>query len=194
MSGLPGSSADVAEPCVKGLPFFTIRSVLQRELGDEGFARVVAVLPPQTRERTIEQAVFSRDWVPTRHLIAWYQVIFEVAAGGDEARFLELCRFLIDDSFGRVRRVFLKLATVGIVAKQATSLWSDDHSHGQLTAQLGDRSLVLTLVGTPIVHDALSRRATAEHYRHIVSLTGCRDVKGTSDFDGERLVVHIAWA
>ena len=103
----------------------------------------------------------------------------------------------MDLSFGRTRRALLRFATPARLVARAALLWRHDHSHGTLlveTLDEGPRVIVGKLRDHPYVASRVARNAVAESFRHVIALTGARDVKEAHALDGTTsMTMRFSW-
>ena len=102
----------------------------------------------------------------------------------------------MDNGFGRVRKLFLAMATPHLLAAKAAELWRHDHSTGDLvTERTSDSSATMILRDHAYLATPLSRLSIAEICRYAVSLSHVDDVAVThTDAREERapLPHHLA--
>ena len=164
--------------------------------GDDALRDIAARLPPETRRATFDEIVLALSWLPSGYISDWHEAVWNGPAKQDDALF---CRFVdrsVELGFGRMQRFFLKLATPKQLVERAPEMWRRQHTHGQITVSVrghyehalpeaqGSPSAddtaappvaTVTLRDHPFVNRAVSRRALAEVWRHILTLARAKD-------------------
>jgi|SRR5579883_2247695 len=186
----------MVEPLTRGIGLHGFRAACAEMWGDLGFRAIAARLPDDARAATIDERVLPVSWLPTRFTVDWMEAVWEGPARRDDGA---LCAFIdrsIELGFGRMRTFFLRLQSVERMTQRAPEMFRYQHSHGTLTAALrGPTSSVVTLRDHPYVRHPVARRATGEVYRHIVVLSGKKDVRETHGLEGpDTLSVRLSWS
>lgn len=179
----------------RGTILHSQRVSAQLQWGDEGVKAVLQRLSPETREATFGPAFTPLGWYPTRYIVEWVEAIHDVAARRDEQAVREWVDRAIDMSFGRVRRVFLRLATPTLLVQRAAELWRREHTHGVLTMEsdVPARIARITLRDHPFTTTFASRIATSEIFRHVLSLSKARNVRESHALHEGTLKVSLLW-
>ena len=113
----------------------------------------------------------------SQHVIAWHDALWNgpCAATSRSSRASSAAPSSL--GFGRFKSAFFHALTPDRLVARAPELWRWQHTHGELTARVeGGSGTVVTLKDHPYVDNPVSRRVTAESYRHIVDMAGARDV------------------
>jgi len=162
--------------------------------GETGLARIAAKLPEETRRETIDAPIIAETWIPERWILDWHEAVFRGPAKGDEAALRRFAAEVVQQGFGRVRRVLVKLATPATMASRAAELWRDEHTHGELIARVDKHTAELTLRDHPYVAAPYAGVVMAESMRHAGSLSArAADVTAQHRRDGDGLVISLAW-
>jgi hypothetical protein len=169
-----------------------------RELwGEDGLRDVVGRLPTEAAEATAGVDFEPLRWYPTRYLLDWNVALLDGPARQDEQAFRRCVARSIDLGFGRVRRAFLAFATPDRLAQRASELWRHEHSQGELSIESDaapvERTARLALRDHPFITTALSRLATAEVFRYILSLSRARNVRESHALHGDALRITLRW-
>jgi hypothetical protein len=165
--------------------------------GVDALALVVSKLPSDVRRDTVEAGGLAGDWLPWTHFVAWHEAVWETAAARSHAELDRWSQARIDYGFGVVHRALMRIATPRMLASRAHALWRGDHSHGDVVAEVAEKSCVVTLTGHPFVEHPVVRASLAEVTRHFLSRIGLRDVTKRYWLDesgpAASLVTRISW-
>jgi hypothetical protein len=160
--------------------------------GNDGCRKIIEALPEEVRERTASVAPMP-EWVLVDDLIAWH-VAVRTDLGRDNATFTRHVHKTVDQGFGKVKRMLLRMATPHTLAPRAAALWRDEYSSGRLTARtIDERCVTLTLRDHPYVRHPLMQSVITEAYRYIVSLTAAETVTAESTVESNELTVRMHW-
>ena len=177
------------------------RAALEDMRGTGALEEFADRLPVRTRVATLEKLVLPFEWVAIEHVIAWHAALWEGPAAGDESVLAELVGRSFDLGVARFKSAFFAGVTADRLAERGPELWRWQHTHGEVAVTIEGATAVVVLRDHPYTQNAVSRRITAESYRHIVTLTGVRDVRvawGGALRDGaardwSSLVVRLSW-
>lgn len=193
LKGPPSSS----EPMSRGIGLHGFRAAVVELWGDDGLRAVAARLPDDARAETVDANVLPVAWYPVRHTLAWDEAVWDGPAARDDAAFVAFLDKAIELGFGRMRRFFIRLQSPEQILARAPEMWRYQHSHGTLTATATAQGATVVLRDHPFARHPLARRATAEVYRFIASLTQARgkgEVRQTHGSEGpDSLVVRLTW-
>lgn len=179
-------------PLVRRRSLLGFRAACELMWGNDGCRKVIEALPEDVRERTAGVAPMP-EWVLVDDLIAWH-VAVRAGLGRDDATFTRHAHKTVDQGFGKVKRLLLRMATPHTLAPRAAALWRDEYSSGRLTARTIDEHCVtLTLRDHPYVRHALMQSVITEAYRYIVNLTTAKIVSADSIVESNELTVRIHW-
>lgn len=188
--------ANPAEPHTRGIALHGMRTAAVELWGDDGLRAIADRLPPDVREASIDAIVLPVTWYPTRFNIEWVHAVWEGPAARDDAALCAWLNRAIERGFGRMRSFFLRLVSVDLMAARAPEMWKHEHTHGSLEVVLHPQktSTTVTVRDHPFAKSALLRRAEAENYRHILALSGLKDVRESHRADGpDAFVVQLSW-
>jgi hypothetical protein len=151
-----------------------------------------------TRMATLDTLVLPFEWVPIEHVIEWHDAIWSGPVRADERELARVVARAIELGFGRFKSAFFAGITPERLVERAQELWRWQHTHGEVTISVEGTSAAVMLKGHPYVDHPSSRRVTAESYRHIVSMTGVRDVRAAWGAVGSTggfasLLVQLSW-
>ena len=186
--------ASPPEPMSRGIGMHGMRDAARALYGEAGMRAIAARLPEPTRRETMDQIVLPVSWYPVRFTLHWQDAIWDGPAARSDERFFQFVQRSIEQGFGRMRRFFLRLASVERMTARAPEMWRYQHTHGTLTSLVRGSTAQITLRDHPFVKDGLSRKATAEAWKHIVALSGRKGARSTFGVEGpDTLVVRISW-
>lgn len=192
---LPPPRSDA--PLCRGIFVHTVREVAVKLWGPSSLESIARHLPDDVRKGTIDASHDSLEWQPESYVVAWNEAAWRGPCAEDDARFRTFVDCWTDQCFGRMRRALVGFLTPPSIVRRAPDLWRHDHTHGTLVATTRDeavRSMTVTLSDHPYLATPVSRRAIAETFRRIVSMTRVRDVRETHTLRSPRqLAVRISW-
>ena len=186
---------DLGGPKALGARIALFREAARTVWNDGIVDAVVARLDDESRAAFQPDATLA-EWMPERIFVAFIDALWEVASGGRvDANFLRWVDVVNENGFGHAREVFTSLASPDLLLRRAQELWSFEHSSGTLIyARLGPQSARLTLRDHPFVETEATRTAISEAFRHVIHLTGARDVTESHETTREGFLhVVIAW-
>ncbi len=137
--------------------------------GDDGLADVAARMP--ARERAEFFAEPLPEWSPTRAMIAFNFALWEGPAGRDKPLYFTWVRRVTDLSFGRVRKLFLSMATPERLVLGAGEMWKADQNVGTLVGHVEGRCGTLVLRDHPYTETPQARAGISEMLRYILELS-----------------------
>ena len=173
-------ASDPAEPSCRRVIFVGFRAAVLSMWGERGLEAIADRIDGETRRATVDPIVISGQWLPERYVMAWYEAVWEGPAGRSNADYLTFLDRMMDNGFGRVRKLFLAMATPHLLAAKAAELWRHDHSTGDLvTERTSDSSATMILRDHAYLATPLSRLSIAEICRYAVSLSHVDDVAVT---------------
>lgn len=189
---MPTTPPPSTEPHARASVVHGFRAALVDLKGEQALSRLAARLPIEARTATVDALLLPFEWVPIHHVIAWHEALWNGPCAADEQELSRLVARAIELGFGKFKSAFFHGVTADRLVSRAHDLWRWQHTHGEITARAEGGSGVVTLKGHPYVENAVSRRVTAESYRHIVTIAGGRDVHVA--WGGTReLTVHLSW-
>jgi hypothetical protein len=201
-------------PHARGSVLHGFRAALVDLWGRQALEEVGQRLPMATRMATIDALVLPFEWVALGHVVAWHEALWNGPLGADEERLTRLIARSIELGFGRFQSAFFTNATPERLVARAQELWRYQHTHGEVSVALDERSAAVTLRDHPYVGHPASRRVTAESYRRIVTASLGRPVRAAWGMQGRAsippgsaggsfaspgavdapsLVVHLSW-
>ncbi len=186
-------SAD--EPLVRRTVVSAFRAAVLRLWGEAQLRALGEAMPPDCRADTVDTALVAREWLPERYVMSWYAAAWNGPCAKQNKPFLELLDRMMDEGFGRVRKLFLGLATPSMFIAKAPSLWRHDHTHGEIAViDGGPGRFEVTLRDHPYTTTPLARMAIAEVYRYAFSLCRVHDVTSSHGLDPSgALLVRIQY-
>jgi hypothetical protein len=187
------------EPMARGTIFRAFRAAALKSWGESGLRELAAGLPPEAREATIDcPVIVDTAWLPERYVMAWYRAALSGPCVRQMPAFLAFIDAMMNEGFGRVRKLLLAVVTAHQLLKRAPDLWKHDHDTGVLEiADLQERQCNVYLHDHVYVSESLSRVAIAEIYRY--ALTLCRRVHHVEqaaivENDSSSLRVTLRWS
>jgi hypothetical protein len=190
---MPTSPPPSGQPYARGSVLHGFRTGVADVFGEDGLRRLADGLPLDTRLETFDRVVTPLDWVAVAHVMAWHEALWDAAAGRDEGNLERVVARSIEHGVGRMKSAFFSGVTPDRLRDHGPELWRWQHTHGELTTDVENGRGVVTLRAHPYVHNAASRRVTAESYRAILTLAGARDVRVAWGLEAGALVVHLTW-
>jgi hypothetical protein len=188
MSGVPATR----EASQKSYYFRAAVDAARAIWGEAGVQDAAARMPE--RERAEFFADRLPEWAPTRAMIAWNFALWEGPVRRDKAIYFSWVRKTADLSFGRVRRLFLSMATPEKLITSASDLWKADHTAGTLDGLVHGKCGTLMLRDHPYTETPQARTAIAEMMRYSVELTRARSPTATHALVGPRAMqIKVRW-
>jgi hypothetical protein len=196
------SPISLSEPLSRGIGLHGFRMALLAMWGEGGLRSVSARLPDDVRAATLESIVLPVSWYPVKYTIAWDEAVWDGPVGRDDAAFCAFLDKAIELGFGRMRRFFIRLQSPVRIIERSPEMWRYQHTHGTLAVVARDVGATITLRDHPFTRHPLARRATAEVYRHIASMTRLGraadvEIPGVHETHGaegpDALVVRLSW-
>lgn len=160
---------------------------------EEGIARLGGLLEPEVRHALLDAIVLPVGWYPEPYFESLCHAVWNGLAARDDALFQSFIHGSIDSVWGRVHRVLMGLATPGLLARRAPELWRHDHSHGELSVELRDRSGTIRIARYPYIRADLMAHAQAESLRYILSHARVREVRVSHVLQDDVLSVKLDW-
>jgi len=123
----------------------------------------------------------ARIWVPERYTIAWAEAAFHGLCLGEEALFRRYVDRMVELSFGRVRRLVLRVVDAPMLLERSGDMWRTEHSHGLMRGRtLGPGRGVMSLYDHPYTQTRIARLAISEGIRFGLGLS-----RGTHEVEEE---------
>ena len=162
--------------------------------GDAGIRDVSERLDAAARGAICDRIVHPLAWYPEASFRAWCEAVWDGPARRDDRALTAFIHRSVDHGWGWVHRALLRLATPGLLARRAPSIWKHDHTHGQLTVALDDRRATVRIEGYPHPRSSIMRRGQAESLRYILTRSRFSDVRGSHTVDGDgTYVLTLRW-
>jgi len=157
------------------------------------FEDIAARMAPRERDELFAERLDA--WFPERALIAACFAVWEGIADRDRERYSAWIDAMMDLSFGRIKRLFLSMATPDKLFTMAPKLWREGHTHGELVGILhGPGRGTLILRDHPYTETPQARATISESMRHIVSLTRAKSVSESHALvEAGALEMKIRW-
>ena len=183
-----------AEPCAAQRVFVASRAAAVQLWGDDGLREIAEHLPPDVRGALIDSALITEAWLPERFVMAWQEAVFAGPVRGSDVELRRYIDKVVDNGFGRVRRLLVQLVTPATLCTRAAELWHDEHTHGEISAQPTGRVVIIRLRDHPYVGRPIARLVMAESLRYAASLTRASRVDQLHRVDGDALEVRLTWS
>src|SRR5262249_8003608 len=132
---------------------------------DRGLRTIREQMTAEVREQTLDPILLSKEMLPERYVMAWYDAVWEGPAKRQQAPFCTFLDRMMDHGFGRVRTVLLGFVAPAQLAEKASGLWRHDHNTGTLTTSTSGTVSTFVLRDHVYTTTPLSRLAIAEIYR-----------------------------
>jgi hypothetical protein len=174
--------------------FVASRAAAVELYGDGGLREIAEHLPPDVRGALIDSALITEAWLPERFVMAWQEAVFAGPVRGHDDEFQRYMDKVVDHGFGRVWRLLVKLVTPATLCTRAAELWSDEHTHGEISAVPTGQLVVIRLRDHPYVARPVARLVMAESLRYAASLTRVKRVDQRHRVDGDALEVRLTWS
>ena len=165
------------EPMVKR---YYVRACIDaaRELWGQGGVDDIGSRMPE-RERAEIFVERLPEWVPIRVLVAWNFAVWEGPARRNKAAYFPWLRLTTDLSFGRVKKLFISMASPEKFLTKASELWDADHIGGSLEGCVDGKGGTFLLRDHPYTETPQARAGIAEMLRYILELTRAKGVTET---------------
>src|SRR5579872_4152667 len=98
--------------------------------GEGGLDDVRARMPEPERDEFFAER--PPDWITTRSMIAFNFALWEGPAARNKARYFPWVRLTTDLSFGRVKKLFLSMASPEKLVLSSGDLWKAEQTAGTL--------------------------------------------------------------
>ena len=185
-----------SEPSSKATHLVAFRAAAVAMWGNAGWEAVVDRLPKDARDALVQGGlVVAAGWVPERHMVKLAEAVFEGPVRGKPDLYRDFVHEVIALGFGRVRRVLVQFAHPHPELRRAPELCRHDHTHGELTVQMDEKSALAIVTHDVLTSTQLSRATAAEMFRAVLTLTRAREVKQEHGLDADgRLRVLLKWS
>ncbi len=166
--------------------------------GEEGLNEIAAALEDETRNEFF-RATSGEEWIPARFVIEWCLRVFEGPCKRDRNKMAEYVDRVYDLSYGVIRKVVVKFADPASIVPRLPGFWKQDHSAGELTAELdpSGKGCTLRITGTPYTELVHSRAGMAEVYRYGFAQSRAKEVTESHTLErvgGKQvLVIRLKW-
>lgn len=114
----------------KGVNCANTLAVVRRQLGERGYAALLATLPPAT-QALLGRTIIAFEMIPLADWIPLIEGAID-SVGRDEKRTVELSRAWCDADFTGVYRFFVRLGSPTFVLGRAAQLWKTYYDGGTL--------------------------------------------------------------
>jgi hypothetical protein len=171
----------MAEAMARGTIFRAFRAAAVKCWGEAGLRTLAAQLPENVRSETVDRAAIVHTmWLPESHALAWMHAALAGPCGRQMPAFRTYIDRMMDEGFGRVRKLLLGIVTPHQLLQRASELWKYDHTTGALeVADLQPQQCNVYLRDHVYISESLSRVAIAEIYRY--ALTLCRRARNVEE-------------
>jgi hypothetical protein len=185
----------VTEPIARALHVVAFRAAALEMWGPTSWDEVLDGLPRDSREALWQGGiVVATGWVAERHMVKLAEAVYQGPAHGSMEVYRNYIQKVIELGFGRVRRLLVQFAHPHTVLRRAPELWRHDHSHGELTIEIEEKSALTVVTHDVLTATQLSRATCAEMFRAVLSLTKAKEVKQEHGLDADgRLRVLLKW-
>jgi hypothetical protein len=190
---MPTTPPPSTAPHARGSVIHGFREAARDLWGEAGLGLVAERMPLATRLATLDTMVLPFEWVPVEHAIAWHDALWAGPIGADEGVLAQFIARSIELGFGRFKSAFFASITAERLIDRAQELWRYQHTHGEVTVTLERTTGTVVLRDHPYVGHAVSRRLTAESFRHMVARAGGNEVRAAWGVSERSLVVQLSW-
>jgi hypothetical protein len=166
--------------------------------GKSGLEDVLSRMPLTTRLAT-DGTTPAPQWIPVGYVIDWCSAIWEGPSRRERALYNAFIHKQVALGFGRIERLILKTVSPQTLVQRGPGLWSKQHTHGELTVALPEpKQAILRLSDHPYADMPQARATLAEVFRHLITLTGEKEVTESHRMIVEGnvrvLVVRLDWS
>jgi hypothetical protein len=181
------------EPHSHGTTFVSVVAAATHLWGEHALSAIAERLKPETRRVMLQEPLLAVSWYPSWMLIDWCQSVWEGPARRREPVFATFIDRMLDVGWGPMRRIFVGMLTPGLLASRAAKEWRNEHSHGTVEVDLGERGATATFRDTPFIEVELLQFGLAESFRHLISLSRVPNVREAHRMENGKLVVDLVW-
>ncbi len=114
---------------IKGSALKPMMAYMKKTAGAEGFARLLAALPAETR-RIVDIQVSTSGKYPVVPFLALMNQFVKDCLGGNPERLKDMGKFIMDDGLNSIYRLFLRAGNPAWLISKASMLFSMYHSQG----------------------------------------------------------------
>ena len=164
-------------PTCRSTQLVAFHAAVMRTYGEAGWTSVVENLGADARADLLPGGLLrGAGWVAEKHMMELASAIHEGPCDGDDGSYRRLLAVTIDQGFGRIRKLFVQLASPAMLLTRAPELWKHDHSHGSLKLEHEEGMAIITIEHPVLVSTRLGALTAAEMFRYIVTLTRVQSV------------------
>jgi len=145
--------------------------------GEAGVKDAATRMPARERDEFFAEPL--PEWAPTRAMIAWNFALWEGPVRRDKPVYFSWVRRMTDLSFGRVKKLFLSMATPEKLIASAGELWNAEQTTGTLDGLVHGKTGTLVLRHHPYTETPQARAGISEMMRYSVELTRAKGATST---------------
>lgn len=157
----------------KGTAFFHDEEYVLHTYGPEGWALVMAKLPPAAAEA--RSSIVAVGWYDDELLVQTLCAVEEALHERDPNIIDTLGRYAAEADLTRIHRIFLRVATPAYVLERATNLWNRFFDTGRWEVRRVPGGVDGLLIDAGIVHDVFCRNLRGYLHR-LFELVGAKKV------------------
>jgi hypothetical protein len=179
------------QPQIRRSVLLAIRETARLQLDDAARVAIGERLSGETLEIWRCVLPLTAEWYDDLSSVHIVEALHAVLS---PAEFVVFVNELCDNGFGRLRKLFLGLATPMMLASRAPDFWAYDHTTGKMTIEPTEGGAIATIADHPYVASTGCRALLTEYFRHAVSLTRVNRVTSSQLPQRGQLQIVIRWA
>jgi hypothetical protein len=181
------------QPLSHGTSFLSMVAAAKHLWGEHALSGVAHGLEAETRRVMVQEPLVAMAWYPSWMLTDWCKAVWNGPARQRDAVYATFVDRTIDLGWSRVRRMFVRMLTPGLLATRAAQEWRNEHSHGTVETSLNAHGATATFLDGPFVEEPLMQRGLAECFRYLASLSRVRVVRESHRVEPRKLIVDLVW-
>jgi hypothetical protein len=160
--------------------------------GQEGVDDIRSRMAEPERDEFLAERL--PEWISIRAMIAWNFALWEGPARRSKILYFPWLRLMTDLSFGRVKKLFLSMASPEKVIRSANELWKENHTAGELEAEVDGKEGRFVLRQHPYTETPQGRAGIAEMLRYILELSRAKGVTETHSLVASGVLeIKVRW-
>ena len=179
------------QPEIRRSVLLAIRETARTQLDDPTRAAVGARLTGESLEIWEAMRPLTADWYEESISVRIIEALHAVAS---QPAFVAFIEKLCDNGFGRLRRMFLSLATPIMLASRAPDFWAYDHATGKMTTEEVEGGVLVSITEHPYAESKACRSLMTEYVRHAFSLTRVKRVTASEDPERGKFGIVVQWS
>jgi len=193
---VPQHHGRVEEPVCRSTQLAAFRLGAMSAFGDETWRKAIDSLSAEAKRDLFPSGLpKSSGWVAERHMMELASAIFDVRDRNLHL-YREFIGAVIDEGFGKIRRVLVSFASPQMLLHRAPDLWTYDHSHGRLEVEYQEKAARVSVEHPQLLRTDLSCITMAEMFRAILCRTRAENVRErhVREQDETRMTILLSWS